>query len=340
MFLLSAVLAAHAGGFTPGQLIFVSQAGDVTVVAQGDTQPATPLASLDAYAAGQLAFSADLQHVYVPLPNDGVISEVSADGQHAIFATGLSSPTGLLLTSDGRLLATEWDQGTVVDITEGGDVSEAVPLVTGLQTARHLLQSTDGRVFVSDQWGAAVHDVGYPDGGPVGAAYATGIAGIKALLQLQDGRLLASGEWDVFDITGGGDFFAAAPHATGADLIGLAELPDGTVLANTYLGDAIYDVTAGGDLSATPPWASGLAVGDTTMAVVPAGPSEPPDTGPTPPGPTVDVPTDPTGDTSDTGTQAPSGDGQGCGCVASPGSGAVWMLGLLVMACGRTRRTP
>ncbi|MEZ4240437.1 MAG: hypothetical protein R3F59_30640, partial [Myxococcota bacterium] len=264
---------AQAQGFTDGTLYYASQQGELYAVTEDPLPTATRFGDVGAYVAGQLAFSRDGATMYVPLPNDHTVLAVTPDGTVTPYATGLVRPLGLLVTDDGHLLVTNWDDGEVLDITGGGDVSSVAPLVTGLGWARHLLQLADGRVLVSDQQTGNLHDIAYPRGGPVGAPFATGVLGVLAIAQTPDGRIFAGGQWDVWDVTAGGA--AATPFTHGQELIGLAVAPDGRLIAGTYLGTVLFDVTGGGDLSSASPWLTGLPVGDTALAF-----------GPLPPGPT------------------------------------------------------
>src|SRR5262249_38275536 len=78
----------------------------------------------------------------------------------------------------------------------------------------------------------------------------------------------------VMDITGGGNFAAATPFATGRSFQGLAIDGHGRLLAtdipHKFLHGDVYDISAGGDFASAPPFASfGLGTGGSALDTVP-----------------------------------------------------------------------
>src|SRR5262245_66257423 len=64
--------------------------------------------------------------VYVTERAAGSVVNVRSGGNFTgapRFATGLSGPTGVCVTSEGVVLVSEADSGQVTDITAGGDMS-------------------------------------------------------------------------------------------------------------------------------------------------------------------------------------------------------------------------
>ncbi|MEO0606469.1 MAG: hypothetical protein AAF211_33895, partial [Myxococcota bacterium] len=136
-----------------GTTLYVGVDGEVYDITEGGAfAPRERVVDLDRYVVGQVAFTADRRHALVPVIGDGEVLSVTRDGAAEVFATGLQGPTGLLRTSDGRLIVAEFDDGELIDITAGGDFTDAVPANTGLFAPRNLVEAVVGCVFVGVVW--------------------------------------------------------------------------------------------------------------------------------------------------------------------------------------------
>lgn len=77
-----------------------------------------------------------------------------------VHAHGLLHPSHMEWTADGRLLASEFGRGRVVDITEGGSMREAEPFAYNLRHPAGLLTTFQGnRVLVADTGRRAVVEI-------------------------------------------------------------------------------------------------------------------------------------------------------------------------------------
>lgn len=263
-----AAAAAAQGTFTPGDVFaasnFAAASGEplINITAGGDFGPEDVFADLPTGSNGQIAWSADLSTAYASDFGSNAVVAIDASGNVTTFATGILTPTGVLVTADGRVLAASLSGGSVRDITAGGDAS-AAPVVASFASVpfsvpRNLLETSDGRILITGQVGGQVRDITAIDGGP-GVPFATGLSQPFDLVETADGRILVSDNSAnaVFDITGGGDFAGATPFATGFVPGGLAVDGAGRVLAMSLsAGDEIVDISAGGNFSGAPPFAT------------------------------------------------------------------------------------
>jgi hypothetical protein len=278
MMIAGATVATCAGAtFIPGNVFWSEGTGlpthqVVNATAGGDLSSTTPLATIGR-APGQLAWSADLTTMYVPeFDNDRVLA-VSATGTTTVFATGISGPTGLIRTSDSRLLAVSFFDGTVIDITAGGNFAGAGTFALGFTEPRNLLQLANGEILLADQVTNRVMNITAGGDFSASAAFADGFSTkISDLVQDASGRIFVS-NWEsnrVFDITGGGNFSSASPFATGRTFNGLTFDGQGRLLASVSGSTSIYDITAGGNFSSAPAFATGLpGAGDSGLDTVP-----------------------------------------------------------------------
>jgi MYXO-CTERM domain-containing protein len=244
------------------------------ITAGGDVSASALLLATPGRNSGQLAFSPALDYLYATQFDLDEVVAVDAGGNVSSFATGINGPTGLAVLSDGRMLVVSFYDHALLDITAGGDFTNAVPFATGLSGGRNLLQLGDGRVLVADQGTGAVYDVHYPNGGvitPAENTFATGLGLIGDLVETSAGHIYLSryGSNQIMDITLGGDFFAVSPFATGRQFMGLTEDGGGRLLASQLGGTNVYDVTAGGDFSAASAWAVGNSYGESALDTVP-----------------------------------------------------------------------
>ncbi|MEZ4443050.1 MAG: MYXO-CTERM sorting domain-containing protein [Polyangiaceae bacterium] len=258
-----------AAAFEPGDVFYIGQQGQTVVATDGGDLTGQMFADADGYVAGEIAFSADRSTMYFCMTNDDAVMRMDSSGIVTPFATGLDRPTGVVVLDDGHILAAQWNNGEVTDITAGGDMSTAPPLVSGLMTPRHLIQRADGTILVSDQFASAIYELNYPDPGVKTPALATSLLQVKAMAEAPDGKVYVTTEWDIFEVSSGGDFANVPSFATGQRFMGVAVDAFGNVLASIENGTDAFDVTAGGDFSSATPWAVGLPIGDSAFARVP-----------------------------------------------------------------------
>ena len=77
-----------------------------------------------------------------------------------VHAHGLLHPSHLEWTTEGRLLASEFGRGRVIDITEGGNMREATPFAYNLRHPAGLLTTFEGnRILVADTGQRCVIDI-------------------------------------------------------------------------------------------------------------------------------------------------------------------------------------
>lgn len=263
--------------FVSGDVYYTATTGEIINVTSGGDFTGELFVDTDQYSIGQLAWSADLATMYLSLFTTGEVVAIDPAGNVTTFASGLSGPTGLLLTNDGTFLAAEFDTGEITDISGGGSMAGVAPLTTGLSGPRHLAQLSDGTVLVADQDLDAVFDALYPSGGAVGEPFAAGLIEVRAMIATDDDTIYAatrefvSEEFTgfVYDITGGGDFAAAAPFASGQSFFSLTVSGAGRLLSGELFGSVIWDITGGGDFSTSAAFATGLPEGETPLGTVP-----------------------------------------------------------------------
>ncbi|QDU27942.1 Dockerin type I repeat protein [Anatilimnocola aggregata] len=263
--------------FTPGDVfastVLAPQAlYDVT--GGGDLSAATPVASLGDRTFGQITWSRDLSTAYIALFDSGAVLTVDSTGIVNTFATGLTSPAGIILTSDDRLLVSEYSSGEITNITSGGDFTGVTAYATGLGLPRNMVQLADGRILVGEDSTGQVTDLGV--GGDLSAAtpFAFGMGNASDIVQSSSGAIYASDRsgQKVFNITAGGDFSAATPFATGRFFVGLTFDGAGRFLATNDNTPDIYDISSGGSFAAATPFAT-LPAGtslDSVLDTVPA----------------------------------------------------------------------
>ncbi len=227
------------------------------------TRAVAPFALLlvSAAASGQ-AVPGD---VFVTERAAGSVVNVRGGGDFASaprFATGLSGPTGICVTSEGVVLVAEADSGQVTDITSGGDMTGHGAFASGLDAPMDLL-CDDERILVVEgspsQQGQItdITDGGDASGAPAFAA-GLGSGATSIAFEPVSERLFASdaGLGRVFDVTAGGVFLAVPPFASnGAGTAGLATRGEQLLAANPGSG-TVVDFSAGGDLAALPVFAT------------------------------------------------------------------------------------
>lgn len=255
------------------------------VTAGGDFLGATPFATLagTGAASGEICFSAKLDTMYVADVAAGTVHAVSAAGDVSTFATGLTFPVAVACRS-GSVYAQEISSGpdpsngSVVDVTAGGDFTSA-PAFVSSPTALRGLAVTSGAALLVGSW-----DDGRVRVGTSGGAFASlpllaalpGDGVVQSIEEGPNGEILVAVFLDegASAYEGGPlyDFASGTPvaWATGLDFMNSAtRVTNGQVLATTFTSAEIFDVTGGGDFSLAAPFATGFGALDTALAAVP-----------------------------------------------------------------------
>ncbi len=180
----------------------------------------------------------------------------------ARFATGLSDPTGICVTSAGTVLVAESGSGEVTDVTSGGDFTGASSFARGLDAPMGLLCDAARILVVERAPGELGRITDITAGGDFTAApaFAAGIGSeaTALLLDAASGRLFVSDAdlGRVFDASAGGSLASATPVASnGAGTAGLASVA-GQLLAANPVSGSVADFSAGDDLGALPAFAT------------------------------------------------------------------------------------
>jgi hypothetical protein len=277
--LILCLLAGPAGAqFAPGDLYWVAGSCPATgpckvfkVTGGGNLANAPALATVDR-APGQIAWTANRALAYLSQFDQNRVVSITPAGAVSPFATGISQPTGLLVTSDGRLLVASYGDHAVYDISAGGSFLNATPFATGLGGARNLLQTRNGRILVADQSYHRVVDITAGGDFLSSMGFARGLGnGPFDLVQDAQGRIFASATFDgVFEVTAGGNFAGTTPHASGRDFIGLAVGPNQELLASALDSGELWNITAPGVVGNGQRYGFGLpGGGDTGVDSVP-----------------------------------------------------------------------
>jgi hypothetical protein len=236
----------------------------------GDQQGAAAVAVIQR-SPGQIAWDASLLAYVSQFDSDSVI-RIDGSGAVTSFATGLDGATGVLVESNGSILAVAYRDAAVFDISAGGDFSAAVPFATGFVGPRNLLQLESGAILLADQLRRAVYDISAGGNFSSATAFASGFPpyGPYDLVQDSAGRIFASTDTGVYEITSGGDFSSATPHATGHSFAGLAVDAQDRLLASDLNSGDVFDISAAGDYTSATPFAWNLAgAGDTALDSLP-----------------------------------------------------------------------
>ena len=243
-----ALSGSAQAGWSPNHLYSVAGGTPYGVrdVSAGGDASAAPFVALPGRCPGQLAWSPDLTTMYATQFDANTVVAVDSSGTVTTFATGISGPTGLLMTRDGHLLVAAFFSNAVYDITAGGSFSAATPLATGTSGVRDLVQLLDGRVMAASQGTGEVDDIHYPTGGAA-TAFATGLSSVAGLAQKSTGQFFVSsyGGGKIFDITAGGNFSGATAYASGQSFMGLAVDGEDRLFSSQLGSTNIFLVTAG-----------------------------------------------------------------------------------------------
>ncbi|MGI9433153.1 MAG: DUF4215 domain-containing protein [Myxococcota bacterium] len=187
--------------------------------------------------------------------DDGSIVNIRGGGDVTAeprFGTGLNIPQDLCIGPGGDLYVTEFLDGTILVMTDGGDASTAVVHASGLSSPRGLLCS-DTQILVAEQSSGEVTDATL--GGDLSAAplfAEVGLPVIIGLMRSSAGRIYLSlnEPAKIYDITDGGDFTGLPAFAEGGvpDDDGLAGMTEwnGALLVADLHNDTVIDFTGGG----------------------------------------------------------------------------------------------
>ena len=253
--------------FTSGDLFFASNVigslGATPVfdlTGGGDFVGASLFANAGAVgnrSLGQLAWTNDLETMYVTNYNGNTVYAVDSVGNAILFAS-MNQPAGIVVTPDDRILVNDFGGKQIVDITNPASQTLFATLPS---FSRNMRQLPTGEILVAGS-GGVVYDVA----SGTAVAYAT-IAGstggyLGDIDYTSDGRLFVTGGFshrrDVFEITGGGAF-ADIPFATltgvtvaaSGAAFGLAiDQSTNQILVAPLTNDYVLDITAGGTVDA------------------------------------------------------------------------------------------
>ena len=159
----------------------------------------------------------------------------------------------------GDRLVTEFNNGSVLEWSAGGDLSEAERFATGLTTPSGMCIGPEGHIYVAETNPGTITII--DDGGDLTDAepYAFGLVGMGSLW-CDDERIVIScpacAATGVVEITQGGNILDNVTLlAFNVGLTGdVVYASDGRLLAAA--GD-VWDITAGGDFAEVPPYTTG-----------------------------------------------------------------------------------
>ncbi len=202
---------------------------------------------------GSLAHAGD--DVYVSNPGAGTITQIDANGNASLFASGLDSPEGLALNDAGNLFVADSGDGTISEINSLGTVSTFTSGLNGPtalafdsggnlyvaspgdQTISRINSSGNGSVFATGM--AFDSDGAYLATDPAGNIYANATRTIERFDSSGNRSTVAAGpnyfEGMAFD--GGGNLYLALQNAGSVDCYG----GSGGLLTSPYNYPAPYN---------------------------------------------------------------------------------------------------
>lgn len=267
--------------FTPGDLFWASRANPVSlyeISGPGSYTGASPFAILSSTGSlpGQIAFKPDLTVAYVSIYSTNQILAVTPNGTTSVFATGITKPTGLVWSTDGRLMAASYQDGKVFDITAGGSFTSAAAYASGISNPRYMLQ-TDAGILVASYGSGKIINLGSGGNLSSATAFAHGLNSPYDIVSFNNKLYVTTVDNKVIDITAGGNMAGKPSYATGRKWAALATW-NGKLYASTdstVTPAGIWDITSGGSFSSTAAWASNLpGAGDTLFDFVPGLPAQ------------------------------------------------------------------
>lgn len=266
---LAVAVSLHATPmFNPGDIFWAtgSPANLYNVSGGGDQSSAPVFATLGSYQAGQIAFTSDLTTAYVSVFAQNRVLRIDAAGTVSTFATGISAPTGVLVSNSGKVFVSSYSKGKVFDITAGGSFTNVPAYASGLINPRNLLE-TSGGILVVDQGAGKVINLG-TGGNLAGApAFASGLNNPIDIVQYKGRVYTAGGDNRIMDITLGGDVSGLTSFAAGRPFISLAVSGNKLLAGSDYTlpSASIWDISAGGDFTSAPALISNLNGGGESL---------------------------------------------------------------------------
>lgn len=102
-----------------------------------------------------------------------------------LYATNLINPSHMEWTLDGRLLVSQSTVGSIIDITNGGDMLNVEPFANGLQGPASILPRKNGEILVAEMWGGTVRDIS--QGGDISNSppWVDGLSGPYSLSEIE-----------------------------------------------------------------------------------------------------------------------------------------------------------
>ncbi len=276
--IVAALLVPHSVAgqtFQPGDVFLIDGSAAIYNISDGgDFSAAVPLATFASTTGvlwGEMCFSTDRTMMYVPAFSMGTVYTVTSSGTVTPFATGLTNPVEVECLPNGTILAQEYDNGRVVDITGGGDFAAGSGFITHTDAMRGLTLASNGDLLVGAYYDGEVRI------GTAGGVFSTlpllGSVPFPLILQsvnegLGGAILVGTGGngGDIYDLQTG----SPVVFAYGRDFVNSAtSLEAEAVYATDTATDQVFDITSGGDFSAASPFAWGFVSVDTAIAVVP-----------------------------------------------------------------------
>lgn len=161
----------------------------------------------------------------------------------------------------GALMVSEYDTGSIVDVSGGGNFAGTPRFATGLSGPTGLCFGPEGALYVAEFESGEVTVASF--GGDLSSAlpFATGLGGPMALHCDSESILVVEatdGSGEVTDITAGGDFTGAPAFAAGlGSPVDLGVDFEGRLWATDVAQGRVFDVTGGGVFLSTTPFATG-----------------------------------------------------------------------------------
>jgi hypothetical protein len=171
-----------------------------------------------------------------------------------------STPVGAQIAT-GSLMITEYDTGSVADISPGGSFAQTGRFATGLSGPTGLCFGPEGGLYVAEYLSGEVTLITF--GGDMSEAlpFAFGLGGPMALLCDSESVFVVEatdGAGEITDITAGGDFTGAPAFAAGlGNPVDLAVDFEDRLFVTDQDQGRIFEATGGGVFLSGTPYASG-----------------------------------------------------------------------------------
>ncbi|MDH3685334.1 MAG: DUF4215 domain-containing protein [Myxococcales bacterium] len=188
------------------------------------------------------------------------------------------APAALSQPVPGDFLVTEQytgeppaDDGEIVNIRGGGDVTSVPRFATGMNVPQDLCIGPGGELYVTEFRDGTILIVREGDDASTAVVHASGLSSPRGLL-CSDTQILVveqSTTGEVTDATAGGDLTGAQPFAwnLGTGAIGLLRDSMGRTFVSMNDPAKILDITDGGDFTGATPFADGIPFDDGFMGM-------------------------------------------------------------------------